>query len=71
MQNVQEQNKIERGVAYVIEVINLAAARSFRRTVNLSGRLGAERPGAMLDGGPGMSPHRAPKFSFGAARAAC
>lgn len=43
----------------MIEVIKMAAARSFRRTVNLSGRFGAECPGAMLDVAPRMSPHRA------------
>lgn len=46
----------------MIEAIKLAAARSFRRTVNLSGRFGAECPGAMLDGASGMPPHRAPVF---------
>lgn len=54
MQDVQEQYELEKGVAYVIEVIKLAAARSFRRTVNLSGRFGAECPGAM----PGDVPTR-------------
>lgn len=37
----------------------VAAARSFRPTVNLSGRFGAEGPGAMLDDAPGMSSHKA------------
>lgn len=34
--------------------VKLAAARSFRPTVNLSGRFGAEGPGSMLDDAPGM-----------------
>lgn len=51
-------------MAYVIEAVKLAAGRSFRRTVNLSGRFGAECPGAMLDGSPGMSPHTAPGLPF-------
>lgn len=46
-------------MTYVIEV-KLAAARSFRPTVNLSGRFGAEGPGAMLDYASGMPSHRAP-----------
>lgn len=46
-------------VAYVLEG-KLVAARGFRPTVNLSGRFGAEGPGAMLDKAPGTWPHRAP-----------
>lgn len=50
-----------REVAYMIEA-KLAAARSFRPTVDLSGRFGTESPGAMLDDAPRSPPHRASAF---------